>query len=922
MIKMNFFIKWVGLRNVHGARRINRACVLLGTLLFVASAVPLFAAQEISVDVCVYGATSGGVVAAVKVARMGKSVALICDKNHIGGMTSSGLGWTDVGHVGTGYIQGMANEFYKRINQKYGYNVNYEFEPHVAESVFNDMVQQAGVTVYRNQYVESVMKQGRQIIAATMNNGNIFRAKMFIDASYTGDLMADAGVSYTIGRESASQYGESLGGVQPPDTSFGASVSPYVAINNPASGLLPLIQSNSLAPLGSADQLIQTYNFRMCFTQTASNRMAITMPTNYNSAQYELLARYLKANPSLSLGSLISLGTPLPNGKMDINNNGPISTDFIGESSSYASAGPAMRDQIWQDHKNYEQGFFYFLATDPRVPSGIQTAMNSWGPCKDEFTDHGGWPWELYVRESRRMVSDYVMTQSNAFNQLTVPDSIGMGGYFTDSHYCQRIVTNGVVANEGTARGNITTPYPIAYRALVPKASECTNLLVPWCLSSTHISFCSLRMEPTFMIMGQAVGTAACIAIDDGVAVQNVNIAKLQAQLIADQQLLTTATSGTITVDDADVTGVSVMGTWTSSASSSGYYGSDYLHDGNTNKGSDSVTFTPALAQGGSYQVYARWTSNANRATRVPVDIIYPGGTNTVFVNQTLQGGQWVLLMTTNFNAGTSGCVRIRNAGTTGYVIADAVEFVPYLPIFSLWATDAQASRYGLHSGSFTLSVSGNTNIPLTVNLNIGGTAVNGSDYQLLGNSVIIPAGIASTNIGVKPNTNSLPVGNKTVILSLASNSDYAIGTVAVATITINDTPINNWRLQYYGANATNSTISGDSVNSTGDSVPNLMKYALGLNPTQAVTGPLFNFGIDTNGYFALAYVRPDPPPSDIIYHVDASDDLVTWCTNSSCVLTGFITIHTNGTATVISEGDTPVRSSTRAFLRLGVSRK
>ncbi len=884
-----------------------------------------FAVQEINVDVCVYGATSGGVVAAVKVARMGKSVALICDKNHIGGLTSSGLGWTDLGHVGNGYIQGMADEFYTRINQAYGYNVNYHFEPHVAEAVFNDLVQQAGVTVYGNQYIVSVTKQGQQIIAAAMNNGNIFRAKMFIDASYTGDLMADAGVSYTLGRESGSQYGESLAGVRP-GSSLGSSVSPYVVANNPASGLLPLIASNSLAAAGSADSLVQTYNFRMCFTQTASNRMALAPPTNYNAATYELLARYLQANPSFTLGSLMTLGTPLANGKMDINNAGAVSTDFGFESSAYAAADPATRAQIWQDHKNYQQGFFYFLATDSRVSSGIRSAMNSWGPCQDEFMDNGGWPWELYVREARRMVSDYVMTQSDIYSQLAVPDSIGMGGYFVDSHSCQRLVNNGLVVNEGGTRGDITVPYPIAYRALVPKASECTNLLVPWCLSASHVAFCSFRMEPTFMIVGQAVGTAACLAIDDGVSVQNVNIAKLQAQLTADQQALSTAAAaaGTniVIVDDADSTGVSIVGTWTSSSSTSGYYGSDYLHDGNANKGLDSVTFTPTLSQGVSYQVFARWPATTNRATNAPIDIIYPGGTTTVFVDQTQQGGQWVWLMTTNFNAGSTGSVRIRNAGTTGYVIADAVEFVPDMPAVSLWAMDAQASRYGPQPGSILISRAGNTNSPLTVYYNIGGTAVNGVDYQPLASSLTLPAGVAFTNVNVMPKTNSQPVGNKTVVLSLAASAGYAIGPLAATTITIADAPINNWRLQYFGANATNPAISGDNANPSGDRVLNLMKYGLGLNPTQAVTGPIFTFGVNTNGYFALSYTRPDPPPADINYRVEASDNLFTWCSNSSCILSGPIIFNPNGTATVTSESDVPVPFSNQKYLRLSVSRK
>src|SRR3569833_522303 len=664
---------------------------MIGILVFGGAA---HAEQAVYVDVCVYGGTSGGVIAAVEAARLGKRVALICDKNHVGGMTSSGLGWTDIGHVGTGYIRGMANEFYTRINSKYGADVNYRFEPHVAEAVFNDMIREAGVKLFTNQYLVSVTRQGARIRAITMNTGTIFEAKEFIDASYTGDLMAAAGITYTMGREAANQYGERLAGVRPPDTSLGSKVNPYVVSNVPASGLLPLIQSNTLAPAGTADSLVQTYNFRMCFTQIASNRLALTAPTNYDPAQYELLARYLQANPALALSSLMTLGTPVANNKMDINNNGPISTDFVGESSAYAEASAALRDQIWQDHKNYEQGFFYYLANDSRVPSAIRSSMSSWGPCKDEFADNGGWPWELYVRESRRMVSDYVMTQSNVFNQLPTPDSIGMAGYFTDSHYCERIVNGGVIVNEGTARGDITVPYPISYRALIPKSNECSNLFVPWCLSASHIAFCSIRMEPTFMILSQAAGTAACLAIDEGVPVQNVNISKLQSQLKVDGQNFgiagTSNGSSAIVLDNADAAGVSIVGGWTSSAATSGFYGSDYLHDGNTNKGSDSVTFRPNLPQSGSYQVYARWTANANRASNAPIDVASAKGIKTFLVDQTLQGGQWVLLTTTNFDAGSNGFVRVRNGGTTGFVIADSVEFVYNLPTVNIWAVDSQ----------------------------------------------------------------------------------------------------------------------------------------------------------------------------------------------------------------------------------------
>src|SRR5882724_6088465 len=396
------------------------------------------AVEQINFDVCVYGGTSEGVVAAVQAARMGKSVALVALNNHLGGMTSSGLGWTDIGHVGDAYIQGVSREFYSRIGQKYGTGTKTTFEPHVAETVFNEMAQQAGVSVYTNQYLVSATRFNQQLIAVTMNSGKIFRAKEFIDATYTGDLLAAAGVAYTIGRESTLQYGESLNGIRPPNSDFTTlTLDPYATPGDPGSGLLPFIQVNGPGNPGDADQRVQAYSFRLCLTTTAANKLPITAPTNYNAAQYELLGRYIQA--MVAQGSSPSLGTfltieSMPNNKTDINNAGALSIDYVGQSAPYIETDYATRAQIWQAHKNYTQGFLYFLATDPRVPSSVRNSMLSYGYSKDEFADNGGWPYEIYVREARRMVSDYVMTQSNVFNQLVVPDSIGMAGYFTDSH--------------------------------------------------------------------------------------------------------------------------------------------------------------------------------------------------------------------------------------------------------------------------------------------------------------------------------------------------------------------------------------------------------------------------------------------------------------------------------------------------------
>ena len=296
-------------------------------------------------------------------------------------------------------------------------------------------------------------------------------------------------------------------------------------------------------PSGTGDRQVQAYNFRLCLTRSLTNKIALTAPPNYSPNQYELLVRYMRAmneaGRKISLATFMNVAS-MPKGKTDVNNNGPVSTDFIGESTPYIEADALTRQHIWQAHKDYLQGFLYFLATDPRVPTNVRASMSTYGLCKDEFADNHGWPYQLYVREARRMVSDYVMTQSNCLGQVKIPDSIGLAAYAMDSHNCQRIVVNGRVENEGDTYSLTAIPgvYPVAYRSIVPKTTECTNLLVPWCLSASHIAFGSIRMEPVFMILSQSAATAACLAIDDGVAVQAVNISKLQARLTADGQML------------------------------------------------------------------------------------------------------------------------------------------------------------------------------------------------------------------------------------------------------------------------------------------------------------------------------------------------------------------------------------------------
>jgi FAD dependent oxidoreductase len=499
------------------------------------------AAEVVQTDVLVYGGTSSGVVAAVAAARLGKKVALAEFGWHLGGMTAGGLGQTDTGNKAA--IGGIALEFYRRVGQHYHQPVAWAFEPGVAEETFFQMARAAKVPVYFQQHLATVKKRGRRITEVVMENGNVFRAKMFIDATYEGDLMAKAGVSYTIGRESNAQYGETLNGVRAntPHHQFIVPVDPYVKPGNPSSGLLPFIQLDSGASPGQGDRSVQAYNFRLCLTRNPTNKLPITPPRDYDPAQYELLARYIEALAAAGrrpkLGDFMSINW-LPHGKTDVNNNGGFSTDDIGADYDYPDADYATRARVWKAHEDYTRGFLHFLATSPRVPKSIRDAMQSFGLCKDEFSDTGGWPHQLYVREARRMVSGYVMTEHNCRGAVKAADSVGLASYGMDSHNCRRIVRHGRVENEGDVEVHGFPPYPIAYRSIIPKAGQCENLLVPVCMSASHIGYGSIRMEPVFMILGQSAGTAAALSIEHHTSVQKLPYPALRTQLLADHQLL------------------------------------------------------------------------------------------------------------------------------------------------------------------------------------------------------------------------------------------------------------------------------------------------------------------------------------------------------------------------------------------------
>ncbi|NOX98130.1 MAG: FAD-dependent oxidoreductase [Verrucomicrobia bacterium] len=515
-------------------------------------------------DVVIYGGTSAGVAAAVQVSRMGKTVVLIEPGDHLGGLSSGGLGWTDSGRKDM--IGGISREFYQRVKTHYDdpkswplqkpESLNVErgsglylpnadamwvFEPHVAEAIFEEYVKELELTVVRkerlNRETGVKVKAGR-IVSITMESGRNFAAPMFIDATYEGDLMASAGVSYHVGRESNEQYGESLNGVQKEQMRghlFLKKVDPYVVPGDPSSGLVARVHADGAGKDGAADHRVQAYNYRMCMSNDKRNWAPFPKPSAYDEKQYELLFRNFEAGDMrlpLSLGAM-------PNHKTDTNNSGAFSTDNIGMNYDYPEASYAEREIILQEHETYQKGLMWTLVNHPRVPKKIRDVMSGWGLAADEFADSGNWPHQIYVREARRMVGAYVTTELDCRRERIAKDSVGIGSYNMDSHNTQRYVTEeGFVQDEGDVQVSPGGPYVISYRSITPKKDECENLLVPVALSSSHIAYGSIRMEPVFMILGQSAATSAVMAIEDGLSVQEVPYARLRERLLKDGQVL------------------------------------------------------------------------------------------------------------------------------------------------------------------------------------------------------------------------------------------------------------------------------------------------------------------------------------------------------------------------------------------------
>ncbi len=663
-------------------------------------------------DIVIYGGTSGGVVAAIQARRMGKSVTLIEPTQFVGGLTTGGLGATDIGNKRC--IGGISREFYERIFDYYNQPSNWKqetreayfksrtrsnenekamwtFEPSVATWVYSQMLKDAKIDVVFGERLDlknGVVKEGASIKKIVMESGRAFAGKVFIDATYEGDLMAKSGVSYHVGREANSKYGETINGLQIAGAvhhQFTKQVDPYRKAGDPSSGLLPGVWPAPTGKDGDGDNRIQAYNFRMCTTDAAENRRLWPKPEGYDELRYELLLRNFDA------GDMRHPWNPvwMPNRKTDTNNNFAISTDNIGMNYDYPEADYATREKIWKEHETYQKGLMWTIANHPRVPESIRKEFNRIALAKDEFLDNDNWPRQLYVREARRMVSDYVMSEKNCKRQEVVPDSVGMGAYNMDSHNTQRYVTaEGYARNEGDIQIG-TRPYPISYRSIRPRESECDNLLVPMCMAASHIAYGSIRMEPVFMVLGQSAATAASLAIDSSTSVQAVDYAKLSEKLLADKQVLdfesppaaaltrlTKEQLGGIVVDDTEA---KLIGFDSTGQSVSPFVGGGYAHDDNDRKGQQSARFVPNLPSAGKYEVLIAYTAHSNRASNVPVTIRSANDEKNVTVNQRKKPPVRDVLFSLGvfeFKAGSEGSVEVSNAGTDGHVIVDAVQFV------------------------------------------------------------------------------------------------------------------------------------------------------------------------------------------------------------------------------------------------------
>jgi hypothetical protein len=638
-------------------------------------------APEKKYDVIVYGGTSSGVIAAYAAAKEGLKVALLEPGRHVGGLTASGLGMVDKGFATT--IGGYANDFFVRVGKCYGSTQPvFKLEPSVAEKTFVEMLQEAGVEVFFNARLSEragVVKKGRTIEKLILENGEVFTAKTFIDATYEGDLMAWSKVSYIVGREDTRKYGES---------EAGRSVRGYSRVKLSQQQLGEIRDLTREFPLdylydevgeaGRGDNKTQAYTFRLTLTTNEANKVAFTKPAAYNPARYKGLLNNILQNKITSFDKVCTVNI-LPNEKTDINH-----LDHVNASHKYPEGSYATRAYIWQYHKDYEMGYLYFVANDPQVPEALRKDAQRWGLARDEFADNANWPYSLYVREARRMVGPYVMVQRDAWEDITKEDAIGMGSYFLDSHEVQKTVTkDGYLVKEGELRHVPFRPYQIPYRSLVPKATECDNLLVTICLSASHVMYGSLRMEPVFMITGHAAGVAAAMCAQSKIAVQQIDVPTLQQKIIAQGQVMTYKPPEGAYIPKQSYSGIIVdnfealmLGKWNRGYWNQPFVEGDYRYVEQSVNETASMVYQPALQQDGAYKVSISYNVDKTRSGKVKVLVYSEEGVKTIYVDMTKKsGGIWQPVGTYKFSKGKDAKVVISNEGAGGTVLADAVRF-------------------------------------------------------------------------------------------------------------------------------------------------------------------------------------------------------------------------------------------------------
>ncbi|WP_194975875.1 FAD-dependent oxidoreductase [Aquiflexum lacus] len=631
-------------------------------------------------DLVIYGGTSAGVMAAYAAKNQGKSVLLIEHGNHLGGLSSGGLGYTDIGNKSA--VKGLALDFYRRIGKRYGVFEQSVFEPHVAESIFDSYMVESKVDVWKLYRLIDVKKEDYRIAEITLEsskrpipeNNKIIKAQVFIDASYEGDLMAKANVSYTVGREGNDVYNEKWNGVQLLDKhQFIDGIDPYVIPKDPKSGLLWGISNSKLPPIGSGDKKIQAYNFRLCLTDSVENRVPITKPANYDSTKYELFIRLIENNqPGIFWEKGFWFGE-MPNRKTDINNDGPFSTDYIGMNYDYPEGDYAYRAKFIKELEEYTKGFLFFLQNDERIPLELREVLIPYGYPKDEYLDNDHFSHQPYIREARRMVSDYVMTEHNCWGREKVKDGVAMASYGMDSHNVQRLVVNGMVKNEGDVQVHGFAPYEISYKSIVPKKSEIQNLIVPVCLSASHIAYGSIRMEPVFMALGQSAGIAAIQAIQSGVAVQEIDIEKLKESLELNPYSDNRAAD--ILIDDNDAELVSVEGNWKTDTKGNFGISSLYTEGSKRNR----IIYKPNIQVSGNYEIYVYLKNKPGLSTITRYYVKVGEELNTIdFDNSRIivkgqTAGTWMLLGEFNLKSDEKNSIIVTDENSNGIVMADAL---------------------------------------------------------------------------------------------------------------------------------------------------------------------------------------------------------------------------------------------------------